>query len=173
LKTIGRSRNHAASALSRSVLEFRPPQNKCLRSGRQTELLEVQPRVECGTTPRTRRSRSTGGLQVGIRCGSPYRYNAHLGRGSTGRLAQSSPSPTIAAASCPALRHARQNAEEFLAVGHVRDMDSAITNLTEAETNLPGALRGNPLDPPVHAFLRSTVRVRNSQRRYRNCTGCS
>jgi hypothetical protein len=47
LKTIGRSRNQPASALSRSVLEFRPPQNKCLRSGGQTELLEVWPRVEC------------------------------------------------------------------------------------------------------------------------------
>jgi hypothetical protein len=172
LKTIGRSRNHAASALSRSVLEFRPPQNKCLRSGRQTELLEVQPRVECGAPAdreewsnsltlngnqaeskpspllcpssqlrkpsqrnpaqsqivnaaiQARRSnaqddtenatksvnrRVTGWDQI---CVAVSILRAHR-RGSTGRLAQSSPSPTIAAASCPALRPPRRNAQEF------------------------------------------------------------
>ena len=50
---------------------------------------------------------------------------------------------------------------------------SAITDLTENETNLPGAWRGNPLDLAVHAFLRCAMRVRSCQCRYRNCTGCS
>jgi hypothetical protein len=48
-EAIGRSpRSHGQCLCRAEMLEFRLPQNKCLRFGRQTDLLAVWPRADCG-----------------------------------------------------------------------------------------------------------------------------